>query len=228
MDNGKIRDCPTRGSSLVTGILLVLLGPIVFGQGCTDMEKFVQENQRQHELAKQQEWAEKELRKGNLLSSRTLFEYVRKESNRPAVQQRAQFYSAFTTLLDEKDKNRWDRSQQMFMHASEEFPEGDLGQISAHVAATLSDVLDILAAVAALKEKNATLRQEIDLAGSKNQKINQLVKKQKKQLSAKAEEIAVLKNSILLRDKEIKSLELKIKKLEEIHKEIKEKREGLS
>ena len=116
----------------------------------------------------------------------------------------------------------------MFMRASEEFPEGDLGQISAHVAATLSDVLGILAAVAALKQENATLRQEIDSAESKNQKMNQLVKNQKKQLSANAEEIAALKNSILLRDKEIKSLELKIKKLEEIHKEIKEKREGLS
>ena len=228
MENGKIRDCPTRGSSLVTAILLVLLGPIVLGQGCTDMEKLVQENRRQYELSEQQEWAEKELRKGNLLSSRTVFEYVRKESNRPAVQQRAQFYSAFTTLLDRKDKNRWDRSQQMFMQASKEFPEGDLGQISAHVATTLSDVLDILAAASALKQKNATLRQEIALAGSKHQEVNQLVKKQKDELSANAEEIAALKNSILLRDKEIKSLELKIKKLEEIHKQIKEKREGLS
>ena len=55
-----------------------------------------------------------------------------------------------------------------------------------------------------------------------------LVKKQKKQLSEKTDEIAALKNSIGLKDEEIKNLELKIKKLEEIHKEIKEKREGLS
>jgi hypothetical protein len=228
MSNGKTRGYPTRGLSLLAAFLFIIIGPMIFGPGCTDMDKYIQESQRENEFTEQMKWAEGELRGGNLVSARSIFEWIRRESNRPVLQQRAQFFSAFTALLDDKDKDRWDRSQQMFIRVSEEPPESDLSQISAYFAASLSDVLGIVAAKEALEEENASMRKEIDSARSTSQKIDGLVKKKEKQLSEKTDEIAALKNSIGLKDEEIKNLELKIKKLEEIHKEIKEKREGLS
>lgn len=221
------RGLPKRHLWVCSGFLLTLLGLGMFGQGCADMDRFVRESQREYEFKQQMKWAEKELRKGNLVSARSVFEWIRKESNRTDLQQRARFFSAFTTVLDKRDKNRWERGQEMFLRTSEDFPEGDLGQISAHVAATLSDVLDILSAKQVLEEENLAMRREIDLVKATVRKMEALLKKQKKQLSEKKDEIRALKGSIGRRDKEIKSLELKIKKLEEIHKEIKEKREGL-
>lgn len=114
----------------------------------------------------------------------------------------------------------------MFMRTSEEFTEGEFGQISGYVAAALSDVLS---AMGALQKDNASMQQKIDLKErSHTREMDQLVKKQKKQLSKKKDEIAALKNTIRVKNGEIESLRLKIKKLEEIHKEIKKKRKGLS
>lgn len=226
MDNGKIRAFSKRCLSLLAGIFLVFTGLMIFGQGCTNLDKFIKESQKEHKLTQQMKFAEDELKRGNLLSARTLFEWVRRESKRPSVQERALFFSAFTTLLDKKDKNRWDRGQQMFMRTSEEFTEGEFGQISGYVAAALSDVLS---AMGALQKDNASMQQKIDLKErSHTREMDQLVKKQKKQLSKKKDEIAALKNTIRVKNGEIESLRLKIKKLEEIHKEIKKKRKGLS
>ena len=209
-------------------VVLLTSGFMILGQGCTEMDTLIQETQREHKLEDQMEWAEGELRLGNVLSSRSVFEWVSRESKSPSLQQRAQFFSAFTTLLDRKDKNRWERSYEMFGRTHEEFPEGDLGQISQHISTALTDVVDIVSAKQALEQENASIRRQIGLVSSKARDMDHLVEKQKQQLSKIKVEMAALKDSIRLKNDEIKSLELKIQKLEEIHKEIKEKREGLS
>jgi hypothetical protein len=225
MGKGKVGKIRKNGVRCLATVLSVLMGSILFGQGCANVDQIVQESQQEYEFARQMKWAENELRKGNLLSARTVFEWVRRESGRPSLQQRALFFSAFTTILDEKDKNRWERGQQMFFRGSEEFPDGDIGQISGHIAVALRD---LVATVGSLQRENESMRPELDSVRSQNQDMSRLVQKQKKELSEKAKEIAALKSSIDLRNQEIESLEMKLKKLEEIHKEIKEKRKGIS
>ena len=113
----------------------------------------------------------------------------------------------------------------MFMRVSQSFPEGEFGQIAAHVAAVLSDVSTTMEA---LKEDNARMEQEIDRERSRRREMVQTIQKKKRVLSEESEKIADLKKSISLKDEEIESLKLKIKKLEEIHKEIKKKRQSIS
>jgi chromosome segregation ATPase len=225
MGEGKVRNARKNGVRCLATALSVLMGSILFGQGCADVDKLVQESQQEYEFARQMKWAENELQRGNLLSARTVFEWVRRESKRPSLQQRAQFFSSFTTILDEKDKNRWDRGRQMFLRGSEEFPEGEIGQISGHIAVALQD---LIATVEHLQNENESMRLEFGSVQSKSREMSRLVQKQEKELSEKTEEIAALKNSIRLRNQEIEGLEMKLKKLEEIYKEIKEKRKGLS
>lgn len=232
MDSRRMRAFRKRDISRLARILLVLMGLTISAQGCVELERSLMEIQREHSLKQQLKLAEGELKKGNLFSSRTLFESVYAESKNPFVQERALFFSGFTILLDKKGKDRWERSREIYLRGSEEFPEGEFGQICAYVATSLSD---ILSAMRALEKENTSMRQKIDLAMSQTREMGQLVQKQRKQLSEKTDQIAALKNSIRLRSEEIKrlelktkSLELKIKKLEEIHKEIKKKRMGLS
>jgi len=225
MENGKIRTFRKRCLSLLVMVFLVFAGLMIFGEGCSEVNQALRETKREDRFAKQMELAEDELRAGNLISARTLFEWVRSESKRPSVWERALFFSVFTTFLDTNDKHRWEQGQRMFMGVSEEFPGGEFGQISAYLAAGLSDMLSTMKAS---KRANQSMRERIDLARSQARELDGLVEKQKKQLLEKTEEIAALKKSIHLRSKEIASLEMKIKKLEEIHKEIKKKREELS
>ena len=224
MDKGMTWPFRQHRSVLVRSFLIVMALTIL-GQGCAEMDQRLRESQIEDRLAQQMERAEDELKKGHLISARTLFERVYRESRRPATRERALFFSAFTTVLDTRDKNRLERGQRMFIRVSESFPDGEFGQIAAHVATALSDVLTTMEA---LKEDNVRMGQEIDLERSRSREMVRTIQKKKRVLSEESEKIADLKKSISLKDKEIESLKLKIKKLEEIHKEIKKKRQSIS
>jgi len=225
MENGKTKAFCQRCLSPLARISLVFMGLTIFGQGCTDLDQFVKNSRRQHRLTQQMERAEDELRKGNLLSARTLLEWVYRESKSSRVQERALFFSGFTILLDKRDENRLERGQKVFVRVSETFPGGGFGQISVYVAEALSDAL---VAMEVLEKDNGLMTEEIDRERSHSREMDRLVQNQKKRLSEKSDKIAALKNSLSLKDKEIESLKLKIKKLEEIHKKIKKKRKSLS
>ncbi len=221
-DKRKIGAFSKKYLSLLAKTAVVYAGLLVLGQGCAEFEKSIQESQRERELRQQMKLAEEELRRGNLLSAQTLLASVGRESKRLSLQERALFYSGFSILLDKTDANRWKRAQSIFAEVNERFPEGEFNQISAHFAAALSDVL---ATMKGLQKEIASMQRTIDRKMSQTRKTEL---EQEKQLSTKTEEIAALKNAIQSKNKEIKSLQLKIKKLEEIHKEIKKKRKGLS
>ncbi|MBW2059097.1 MAG: hypothetical protein JRH07_04380 [Deltaproteobacteria bacterium] len=209
----------------LTEILLVFLGLTISGQGCVEVNRAITEGEKEHRLKRQMELAEEELNKGNLFSSRTLFDWIYAESKRPALRQKALFLSGLTILLDKNDKDRWNRGQNVLLRGSQEFPEGDFGRISGYVAAGLSDILSTLRA---LERENEAIRLKMNSAVSQAQEMARLARRQKKRLSEMKEEIRALKKSIRLRDKEVKNLEMKLRKLEEIHREIKKKRMGLS
>jgi chromosome segregation ATPase len=210
---------------MLVGILPVLLGFVVLGQGCTDVDGLVRAPAREGKLSDQYQWARAELRKGNLESAKSLFEWIGNQSDVSSLRDRAQLFHALTVLLDKEDEKRWEQGRRMLAAVGMGSPDSEFGEIASHFATALSEV-----AMAAenLENENISLQQQIDLAGTKTQEMDQLLQKQKRQLSEQTTAVEELRSSLLLRDKEIRSLELKIQKLEEIHKEIKEKRKGLS
>lgn len=225
MDQRRIRAFRKECLSLFVAVFLVLGGIVILGQGCADMDRYIRESQREHKLKEQMRLAEEELKKGNLVAARTLFDWVRKESKRSSVQERALFFSGFAVLLDKSDKYRWDQTRRIFLSVGERFPGGEFSEISRYVAAGLSDALSM---TGELQTDIESIRKDLDLERSNVGEKEKLVQKQKKQLLIKTEEIAALKNSIQKKSEEIENLKLQIKKLEEIHEEIKKKREGLS
>lgn len=225
IDPGKSRARGKGYVSLFVGRLFVFAGIAILGQGCAEMDRYILESQREHKLQQQLRLAEDELKKGNLVAARTLFDWVRKESKRPSSQERALFFTGFAYLLDKKDKGRWTEARNVFLRVSERYPEGEFSQISEYVAAGLSDALKV---ARSLQGDIESIRKEIDLERSSTGEKERLLGKQKRELLTKTEEIAALKDSIQKKNKEIEGLKLQIKKLEEIHKEIKKKREELS
>jgi hypothetical protein len=225
MDPVRVKAFPKTGLSLLACAVVVFSGLVILGQGCSDVDKLVMETQREHKLKQQMRWAEDELRKGNLVSAQTVFDWVCRESTRPSIRERALFFSGFSTLLDEREAGRWERGREIFARVNEEFAEGEFGQISSYVAAALSGVVSD---IEALERDIVSMGHRVDLERSHNQEMDELVKRQKKELSEKAEEVTKLKDVILQKNREIESLKMQIKKVEEIHKEIKEKRKGLS
>ncbi len=224
MDARKIRAFTKRCLSLFFGILLVFQALMIVGQGCAKMDQYIQDTQREYALKDKMRSAEAELKRGNLVAARTLFEWVGKESKRSALKERALFFSGFCTLLDKGDRHRWTRARRIFLSVRERFPEGEFGQISAYFAEGLSDALSV---AAGLQGDIESMQQKMDREKSHTGEKDQLVQKQKKELEEKTVQIAALKHSIEKKNKEIEDLKMQIKKLEEIHKEIKKKREDL-
>jgi septal ring factor EnvC (AmiA/AmiB activator) len=225
MEDRRIAGFFKRGLQVLAALFLVFFGPMISGQGCTDLGKFVQETQREYKLKQQMKLAEDELKKGNLQSAQTLFEWIQRESERPVLQERALFFSGVSRLLDGRDPERWERAQSVFLEVSERYPEGEFAQVSEYLAAALSDVVSTLEV---LHRENRAMQQTMDQERSHAREMEGLVEEQKKQLTEKAGEIKTLKHSLHRKTKEVRSLRLKMKKLEEIHKEIKEKRKGLT
>jgi len=224
-DKTKIRASNKRRLSLPARAFLVFGGLMILCQGCAELGKYVGESQREQKLKQQMRLAEEELRRGNLVSAQTLFEWVCKESKRPSVQGRAMFFTGFCTLLDKKDTGRWEGAQGIFVGVSQRFPDAEFGEISGYIATAL---LDVLSAMEASEKDIVSMRQRIDLERSHRGEMDRLVQKQKEELSEKTDEIAALKRVLQIKDKEIESLRLKMEKLEEIHKEIKRKRKSLT
>jgi len=225
IDPGKSRIRGKENLSLFVATVCVFAGITILGQGCADMERYILESQREHKLKQQLRFAEDELKKGNLVAAKTLLDWVRKESKRPSSQERALFFTGFALLLNKNDKYRWAEARKVFLRVSEEYPEGEFSQISEYVAAGLSDALRV---TGSLQGDIESIRKEIDLERSNTGEKERLLGEQKRELLTKTEDIAALKDSIQKKNKEIQDLKLQIKKLEEIHKEIKKKREELS
>ncbi|NIO05113.1 MAG: hypothetical protein GTN74_11020 [Proteobacteria bacterium] len=135
------------------------------------------------------------------------------------------FFKGFAFLLDQDDKNRWAEARRVFRDVSQGFPGGEFSQISEYVAAGLSDAM---AVTGSLQKDIESIRKQVDLEKSNTGEKERLLKEQKKELLAKNEEIAALKSSVQKKNKEIEKFKLQIKKLEDIHREIKKKREELS
>ncbi len=225
IDPGKISFGSKGYRSIFILVLLVVLGFTLLGQGCADVDRYIQESQREHKLRQQLSLAEDELKKGNLVAARTLFDWVRKESKSPSLKERALFFKGFAFLLDQDDKNRWAEARRVFRDVSQGFPGGEFSQISEYVAAGLSDAM---AVTGSLQKDIESIRKQVDLEKSNTGEKERLLKEQKKELLAKNEEIAALKSSVQKKNKEIEKFKLQIKKLEDIHREIKKKREELS
>jgi hypothetical protein len=222
MTRRRIRPLGQGGLRLLAGALLAWM---VVGQGCANVNQLPIDGPREHELAKQVKWAEDELRKGNLLSARTVFDWVHSESRTSSLRERSLFMSGFTVLLDRREPDRWAKAQKIFSSLSQEFPDREYGEISRYLALALWDTAS---SIAGLEKATLMAHQQAREEESRSDDTDRLIRRQKKELSEKAEEIATLKESISSKDQEIESLKLKIKKLEEIYETIKKKRESLS
>jgi hypothetical protein len=214
-----------RSLFFLGGLCLVLTGLLIGGHGCVGIDQWSPERARKIKVAQQMAWAEEELRDGHFVSAETIFAHVSTEPASTALQQRALFFSGLTALLKRKDAQKFKDGRNRFEMASKVGPESEVGRISGYLARVFSEVVAI---VETRESERAIVEQQIQSERSRRRDMKRVVDKQKRQLGEVAKENEALKKSLILRNKEIKSLELKIKKLEEIHRTIKEKRESLS
>ena len=214
-----------RSFPFLACLMLILAGLWVCGQGCARMDQWSYEGRREDTLARQMKWAEEELERGNLHSAQTIFACVSRESAFPPLQERALFFSGLASLLNKGDMEKFEHGRKALVRASEVPTDSDLGRISGYLAVVFSEVASIMEAG---EKQRAIMEQEIDRERFHRLELERVVKKQERRLLDRDKEIVALKKSLNLRNKEIKSIELKIKKLEEIHRAIKEKRESLS
>ena len=221
----EVRALGRRGLPFLACLMLILTGLWMSGQGCAPMDQWSYEGRRENALVRQMEWAEEELEQGKLHSARTIFACVSRESAFPQLQERALFFSGLTTLLNKGGTEKFEYGRKSLVRATEISTGSDIGRISGYLATVFSEVVSMMEVE---EKQRAILEQEIERERFHRIELERVVEKQERRLSSRDKEIAALKKSLDLRNKEIKSIELKIKKLEEIHRAIKEKRESLS
>jgi hypothetical protein len=212
---------------------LICLGMLfLLGQGCTELSQVIEENRKEEALKRDLTLGEQYLRQLDLRHAEILFERVHNESKQSSLRVQALFFSGFCVLLDRTDNNRLQKAQNIFESVVREFPNSELTNPSRYIGMALYDVSSTIQSmengISGLRQRVDQKRYQARQSEFSFQKQKELLSEKEDEIATKEDEIAAMKDVIRAKDKEIENLELKINKLEEIHKEIIEKRKDMT